>query len=139
MITFTQPWLRTAVWGTILAGASLGAQAQSPYRACVITSTLQVMGTPTVQTDCLQGAKGVKRPAIKERCEGLAWHSAGGMGRREAARLEWVAQCPRNADAVCQGAFEGDFDIHHYDRNPGQLEALAEQCEADQGEWRAFE
>lgn len=138
VLSSVQPMLRTAAWGIALACASLGAQAQSPYRACVITSTLQVMGTPTVQTDCLQGANDIKRPAIKERCEGVAWHSAGGMGRRNSALLEWTAQCPRHADAVCEGAFDGDFNVHHYNRSPGQLAALAEQCATEQGRWREF-
>ena len=138
MATPVSKTLRTAAWGVALACAGFGAQAQSPYRACVISSTLQVMGTPTVHTDCLQGAKGVKRSVIKERCEGVAWHNAGGMGRRNSALLEWAAQCPKQADAVCEGAFDGDFDVHYYNRNTGQLAALAEQCATEQGRWREF-
>ena len=115
------------------------AQAQSGARACVITSTLQEMGTPTIVTDCLQGTRGVSRPQIKERCEGVAWHAAAGLGKRSSALLKWVAQCPRQANAVCQGAFEGDFDIHYYNRTAAQLAAMAEQCDAEQGRWRQLD
>lgn len=132
--------LRTAVLCTIMACAASAAQAQSSYRACMIESPLHGMGAPTIVTDCLQGAKHLRRTAIKERCEGVAWHAAGGMGRRNLVDLTWLAQCPRReADAVCQGAFDGDFDLYHYDRNEGQLDALAEQCESEGGQWREFE
>lgn len=116
------------------------AHAQSgTTRACLIESPLQTLGAPTLVTDCLQGTRGTRRSTIKDRCEGVAWHAAGGMGRDNVARLTWLAQCPKRADAVCKGAFDGDFDLYHYDRNEEQLEALADECEDDGGEWHALD
>ena len=52
----------------------------------------------------------------------------------------WLPQCPRrDADAVCRGAYEGEFDTWHYGRNEGQLASLAEECEAGGGQWEEFE
>ena len=129
----------TAVLAFLLSALAALAHAQGTTRACVITSTLRAMGTPTVVTDCLQGAKGVSRPAIKERCEGVAWHAAAGLGKRDLSLLRWVDQCPKRADAVCNGAFEGDFNVYYYNRTPGQLAAMAEQCATEQGRWRQFD
>ncbi|MDO5086318.1 MAG: hypothetical protein Q4D74_01760 [Comamonadaceae bacterium] len=129
-----------AALGVAAACVSMGASAQAKaYRACLIESPLQTLGAPTIVTNCLQGAKGTRRSAIKDRCEGVAWHAAGGMGRDNVARLTWLAQCPRQADAVCKGAFDGAVDLYPYDRNEEQLEALADECEADGGEWHAFD
>ena len=96
----------------LAAALPLQAQAQSG-RACMIASPIQTLGAPTLITDCLQGRKGTSRSAIKDRCEG--------------------------ADAVCRGAYEGEFDTWHYGRNEGQLASLAEECEADGGQWEEFE
>lgn len=123
----------------LAAALPLQAQAQSG-RACMIESPIQTLGAPTVITDCLQGRKGTSRSAIKDRCEGVAWNNAGGMGRSNSVNLTWLPQCPRrDADAVCRGAYEGEFDTWHYGRNEGQLASLAEECEADGGQWEEFE
>lgn len=133
--------LLRASLGMAAVCASMGAAAQaSGYRACMISSTIEIMGAPGNVTDCLQATPELRRSAIKDRCEGLAWHAAAGMGRDRESVLTWLPQCPRReADAVCKGAFEGDFDIYYYDRNDGQLDAMAEQCDAEGGTWQALD
>lgn len=123
----------------VLLAAALPAQAQSG-RACMLEAPIQALGAPTVVTLCLQGRQGTSRSVIKDLCEGVAWNHAGGMGRNNGVRMTWLAQCPKQeADAVCRQAYDGQFDIWHYDRNEGQLDALAEECEADDGQWQEFE
>jgi hypothetical protein len=125
----------------LCACTALVAQAQSTApRACIVTSTQESLGTIAPVTDCLQGVKGVPRPDIKERCEGVAKQAAWGFSKRSSSTMTWVAQCPRKrADAVCKGAFDGDFDVYYYDRDSGQLAALADNCATEQGQWRAFD
>ena len=86
--------LVTLTLGTLLATAAL---AQSPYRACMIESARRVMGAPSVASDCLQPAKGMRRAAIKDRCEGIANYQAGGSGRARALRR-------RSAVCLTQGS-----------------------------------
>ena len=126
--------LVTLTLGTLLATAAL---AQSPYRACMIESERRVMGAPSVASDCLQAAKGVRRAAIKERCEGIANYQAGGsgLGNRNATLLTWLPQCPKGADAVCKKAFEGEVDVYYYNRNSAQLAAMGDNCDREGGQW----
>ena len=78
----------------------------------------------------------MRRAVVKERCEGIAWGRAGGMGRQNEVDLIWLSQCPKQqADAVCRGAFDGEVDLYHYDRNEAQLAALEEECD---GQWHEF-
>ncbi len=126
--------LVTLTLGTLLATAAL---AQSPYRACMIQSERRVMGAPSVASDCLQAAKGVRRAAIKERCEGIANYQAGGsgLGNRNPTLLTWLRQCPRGADAVCKKSYEGEIDVHYYNRDSAQLAAMRDNCDREGGQW----
>lgn len=133
--------LMRAALGIAALCASMGVSAQANgYRACMIESEIDVMGAPGIVTDCLQGIPELRRSAIKDRCEGMAWHAAAGMGRDRESALTWLPRCPRrDADAVCKGAFDGDFDIYYYDRNDAQLDALAEQCDTEGGQWQELD
>ena len=95
------------------------------------------MGAPSVASDCLQPAKGMRRAAIKDRCEGIANYQAGGsgLGNRNPTLLTWLPQCPRGADAVCKKAFEGEIDVHYYNRDSAQLAAMRDNCDREGGQW----
>ncbi|MGP1517663.1 MAG: hypothetical protein ACTTJV_08590 [Ottowia sp.] len=122
---------------SLTAPARAQTQPQSGSRACMIEAPIQALGAPTTITDCLQGRPGVRRAVVKERCEGIAWGRAGGMGRQNEVDLIWLSQCPKQqADAVCRGAFDGEVDLYHYDRNEAQLAALEEECD---GQWQQFD
>ena len=58
-----------------------------------------------------------------------------GLGNRNPTLLTWLPQCPKGADAVCKKAYEGEIDVHYYNRDSAQLAAMRDNCDREGGQW----
>ena len=108
---------------------SLFAAFASAQGACVISSSLEVLNQRIDNTMCYSNVKQSKED-FRQFCQEMA---ASTPGSTLDMNLE---QCPKDALAICKGAFGGDHDYYYYNDPDGSYISLVKNiCSGEDGKF----
>jgi hypothetical protein len=118
---------------SLLASLVFSHEILAADNACLLEGEMNMMGQHIVIKDCLQN-NGVDAAQFKEVCSNIGGMNAA-MGMPP-AKITYLAACPKQAQASCEGFFGQPMTSYYYKRDAEMLATSKQGCEMQGGKWK---